>query len=66
MDRATIELLGAKAAGAILGINANGVYKLWKAGLLDFWCISGTRKTNLQAIAEFLEKTRNISLQEEG
>lgn len=66
MDRTTIELLDAKEAGAILGINASGVYKLWKAGLLDFWCISGTRKTNLQSIAEFLEKTRNISLQEEG
>lgn len=64
MDRTTIELLSAKEAGAILGINPNAVYRLWKAGLLDFWCINGTRKTNLQAIAAFLDRTRNTPLQE--
>lgn len=66
MDRTTIELLSAKEAGAILGINPNAVYRLWMDGLLDFWCINGTKKTNLQAIVAFLDRTRNTTLQERG
>ena len=62
MDRASIELLSAKEAGAILGINANAVYRLWMDGLLDFWCINGTLKTNLPAIARFLERYRNVDM----
>ena len=66
MDRTTIELLSAKDAGTILGINPNAVYRLWMDDLLDFWCINGTKKTNLQAIVAFLDRTRNTTLQERG
>ena len=57
-----IRLLSAKEAGQILGVNPNSVYTLWKKRLLDFWCIHGTKKTNLDAIAAFLEATRNQEL----
>ena len=57
-----IQLLSAKEAGQILGVNPNLVYTLWKKRLLDFWCINGTKKTNLDAIAAFLEATRNQEL----
>ena len=57
-----IRLLSAKEAGQILGVNPNLVYTLWKKRLLDFWCIHGTKKTNLDAIAAFLEATRNQEL----
>jgi len=54
-----LRLIGAREAGKILGVNANMVYKLWREDKLDFWCIHGTMKTNMKAIAEFLERTRN-------
>ena len=62
MDLKEIQLLSAKEAGEILGVNANTVYNLWKRNLLDFWCIHGTKKTNLAAIADFLERSRNMEL----
>ena len=62
MNQADIRLLGAKEAGEVLGVNANTVYNLWKRNLLDFWCIHGTKKTNLAAIADFLERSRNMEL----
>lgn len=58
-----IRLIGAREAAQILGVNANVVYDLWNRGLLDFWLIHNTKKTNLAAIAEFLQKTRNIDLE---
>lgn len=54
-----MQLIGAREAGKILGVNANMVYKLWRGKKLDYWCIHGTMKTNKQAIAEFLERSRN-------
>ena len=56
-------LLSAKEAGQILGVNPNVVYSLWKKNLLDFWCIHGTKKTTMNAIEVFLEKSRNQELQ---
>ena len=55
-------MLSAKEAGQILGINPNIVYVLWKKRLLDYWNIHGTKKTNLEAIADFLNITRNQEL----
>ena len=63
MTEKQIRLLSAKEAGRILGINPNTVYTLWNRGLLAFWQINGTLKTNLLAISEFLEKTKNQDLQ---
>ena len=57
-----IRLLSAKEAGKILGVNPNAIYTLWNKGLLDYWCIHGTKKTNLDAISAFLEATRNQDL----
>ena len=54
-----LQLIGAREAGKILGVNANMVYKLWREDKLDYWCIHGTMKTNMNAIAAFLERTRN-------
>lgn len=62
MNAEEIKLLGAKEAGVILGVNANTVYSLWKKGLLDCWTIHKTKKTNLIAIGEFLERTKNMEL----
>lgn len=58
-----IKLLSAREAAAILGVNANAVYRLRNAGLLDYWNLHGTKKTNMMAIAEFLEKTKNVDLE---
>ncbi len=63
MEMEEIKLLSAKEAGEILGINANAVYDLWKKNLLDYWCLHGTKKTNLTAIADFLERTKNTEIQ---
>ena len=63
VQRDNIRLLSAKETGQVLGVNPNAVYALWKKNLLDFWCIHGTKKTNMAAIAEFLERTRNQELQ---
>jgi len=63
MTEAEIRLLSAKEAGDILGVNANTVYSLWKKGLLDYWLIHRTRKTNLRAISDFLERSKNVELQ---
>lgn len=57
-----IRLLTAKEAGKVLGVNANTVYSLWNKNLLGYWMIHKSKKTNLRAIAEFLEKTQNIAL----
>lgn len=54
-----LQLIGAREAGKILGVNANMVYRLWNENHLDYWCIHGTMKTNMKAIAEFLERSRN-------
>ena len=54
-----LQLIGAREAGKILGVNANMVYKLWREDKLDFWCIHGTMKTNMNAIEAFLERFRN-------
>ncbi len=58
-----IRLITATEAARVLHISRNAVYTLWRKGLLDFWSINGTRTTNLNAIGEFLEKTRNMELQ---
>ena len=54
-----LQLIGAREAGKILGVNANMIYKLWHEQKLDYWNIHGTMKTNMNAIAEFLERSRN-------
>ena len=58
-----MQLIGAREAGKILGINANLVYRLWHENKLDYWCIHGTMKTNMDAIAAFLERNRNTETQ---
>lgn len=57
-----MQLMGAREAGKILGVNANTIYKLWHAGKLDYWCLNGTMKTNLTAISEFLNRYRNVDM----
>ena len=58
-----IRLITATEAARVLHVSRNAIYTLWRKGLLDFWSINGTRTTNLRAIGEFLEKTRNMELQ---
>ena len=58
----TVRLLSAKEASKILGVNANTVYNLWNSGLLDYWRIHRTMKTNVQAITDFLSRTKNKDL----
>ena len=57
-----IRLIGARETAKVLGVNANTVYKLWAKGLLDYWRINMTMRTNMKAIGEFLEHTRNKEL----
>ena len=57
-----MQLMGAREAGKILGVNANMIYKLWYAGKLDYWRLNGTMKTNLTAISEFLNRYRNVDM----
>ena len=58
-----IRLIGAREAAKILGVNANTVYKLWAKGLLDYWRINMTMKTNMKAIGEFLTKNKGREVQ---
>lgn len=60
-----LQMMNAREVGKILGVNANMIYKLWNSGRLDYWCLNGGKKTNLNAIASFLERTRNIDLTEQ-
>ena len=60
-----IRLLTARDVGTILGVNSGTIYELWNNGLMDFWEINGTRRTNLIAIADFLTKVRNRDLASE-
>ena len=57
-----LRLLSAKEAAKILSVNPNTVYNLWNRGLLDYWCIHRTKKTNLNAIEAFLERTKNMEV----
>ena len=57
-----LQLIGAREAGKILGVNANMIYKLWHEQKLDYWNIHGTMKTNMNAIEAFLERSRNVDL----
>lgn len=58
-----IKLITATEAARVLHVSRNAIYTLWRKGLLDFWSINGTRTTNLNAIGDFLERTRNTELQ---
>ena len=58
-----IRLITATETARVLHVSHNAIYTLWRKGLLDFWSINGIRTTNLRAIGEFLEKTRNMELQ---
>ena len=55
-----IRLFTAADAATVLHISRNAVYALWRKGLLDYWNINGTKLTNLTAIADFLERTKNV------
>ena len=57
-----IRLLGSRETAQILGINPTAVYALWNKGLLDYWCIHRTKKTNINAIMDFLERSKNQEL----
>ena len=57
-----IRLLGSRETAQILGINPTAVYALWNRGLLDYWCIHRTKKTNINAIMDFLERSKNLEL----
>ena len=59
-----LKLIGAREAAKILGVNANTVYRLWSKGLLGYWCIHHTMKTNMKAIGEFLDRTKNRELED--
>ena len=59
-----LKLIGAREAAKILGVNANTVYRLWAKGLLVYWCIHHTMKTNMKAIGEFLDCTKNRELED--
>lgn len=54
-----IRLFTAADAATVLHISRNAVYALWRKGLLDYWNINGTKLTNLTAISDFLERTKN-------
>ena len=43
----------------MLWSNRSRIYKLWHENKLDYWCIHGTMKTNINAIEAFLERFRN-------
>ena len=58
-----IKLITATEAATVLHVSRNAIYALWRKGLLDYWSINGTRTTNLNAIGDFLEKTKNTELQ---
>ena len=58
-----IRLITATEAARVLHVSRNAIYTLWRKGLLDFWSINGTRTTNLNAIWDFLDRTRNTELQ---
>lgn len=57
-----IRLFTASEAAKVLHISRNAVYTIWRNGLLDYWNINGTKVTNLTAIADFLESTKNQDL----
>lgn len=57
-----IELIGAKDAAKILGVNQNRIYKLWSENKLTWWSIGGTKKTTKEAIADFLQRTQCTDL----
>ncbi len=59
---AEIRLLNARETARILRVSASTVYSLWRNDLLDYWCIHKSFKTNMKAIGEFLEKTKNTEL----
>ena len=57
-----IELIGAKDAAKILGVNPNRIYTLWKNNELTWWSIGGTKKTTKEAIADFLQRNQCTDL----
>ena len=57
-----IQLIGAKQAAALLGINTNKVYILWNTGALVWWNIGGTKKTTREAISKFLLESQGKDL----
>ena len=57
-----LRLLNSRETAKILRVNTGTVYSLWSNGLLDYWCIHKSLKTNMKAIGEFLEKTKNTEL----
>ena len=66
MTEGELKLISARDAAKVLGVNPGVIYALWKDGRLDYWEINRTRRTNLMAIEAFLERTKNINLQEES
>ena len=63
MSESEIRLFPASEAAKILHVSRGTVYALWDNGLLDFWKINGTRVTNLIAIRDFLERTKNTEME---
>ena len=57
-----LRLLNSRETAKILRVNTGTVYSLWSNGLLDYWCIHKSLKTNMKAIGEFLEKVKNKEL----
>lgn len=57
-----IELIGARDAAKILGVNPNKIYDLWRKNQLTWWSIGGTKKTTREAIADFLQRNQCVDL----
>ncbi len=43
-------------------LDQDAYHALWNRGLLDYWCIHRTKKTNINAIMDFLERSKNLEL----
>lgn len=53
-----VELIGAREAARLLGVNKNKIYELWRQKKITWWSIGGTKKTTKEAIAKYLQSAQ--------